>query len=677
MFQIDTVFKYKALVKVLKGRGGLGRKFIYAFWYFKNLKNDFHPGDIVEGRFKIERLNLLSNFGDYFDESYYFRKNIFWQLKDLSIKKIEHHHDFFQSLRIKIKKIFKKFKSEQYFKILLLGEPQKEEEFQKIRNLGISHLFVISGLHLGVIFFFFYSFLLGLFSYHHQKGCLLVSFLICLFYTNLCYPHVCLDRAYLMISCFCVNEFLERKSSYFSILIFVSSLLILKVPSVLWDLSFQLSFVALLFLGLGLRFVCHSSHEPQAQAGIQKAQPLLIKNKTWKLVLTCFFIYVGTAPLILFYFHQISLTGFFLNILLIPFFSVFLIPTLFVTLIFILLNLSFFYFWVLNLLDFVFQKMILIFKTIPSFPLSFSIEDWLSLFCIYLFLFIFMFNHTSLKKIKPLFILVLFLIFLSKNILSYNQNELQVTFLDVGHGDAIFVRFPQGKTMLIDAGNRFKEVDMGKRVVVPFLQWKGVRKLDYLVMTHADMDHIGGARAVLERIKVQEVWLNSVDSQDENVADLTKTLTEKNIFYKTQAQNEEVLKIDGVDLQFLWPYQNCNGFNRNFCSLVFMLQFGKTQFLFTGDIEHYSERFLNFSHFKNLKYRILKVAHHGSYTSTSQNFLGNFKTNVSVISCGFRKPHRGVLKRLQKIKSQILRTDDDGAVQIRTDGKKIKIDKKS
>ncbi|MCD6413055.1 MAG: MBL fold metallo-hydrolase [Elusimicrobia bacterium] len=259
---------------------------------------------------------------------------------------------------------------------------------------------------------------------------------------------------------------------------------------------------------------------------------------------------------------------------------------------------------------------------------------------------------------------------------------LRVTFVDVGQGDCEFIRTPGGKTILVDAGpgaTEYDNFDAGKKIVVPYLKSLKVKKIDYVVMSHAHNDHIGGLRAVLKNFPVGNFVDPGFDYPSWVYEDILKLVDKKKIKY-VEAHAGDVFKWDKYcRIEVFNPPEKYfrGGSEANENSIILKLTYKKVSFLFTGDAERKAERFV-VKHFKDeLMCTFLKVAHHGSATSTSQEFLDWSQPLVAVIEVGqgnrWGHPKREVLKRLKEYGCQIYRTDRNGFVEVITDGKKYKL----
>jgi competence protein ComEC len=255
---------------------------------------------------------------------------------------------------------------------------------------------------------------------------------------------------------------------------------------------------------------------------------------------------------------------------------------------------------------------------------------------------------------------------------------LRVTFLDVGQGDAAIVQFPDGRTLSIDAGGLASTTfDIGGRVIAPAFWALGVRRLDYMSVTHGDVDHIGGAASVLRDFRPFEVWEGVPVPPHAATRELRVLADEAGSVWRT-LQPADRVSFGEVDLVVHhpphpdWERQRV----RNDDSEVIEVRYRGVSFVFTGDIGRDVERAIA-SRFTRAPIRILKVPHHGSATSSSQAFLDALRPDVAVISAGrgnpFGHPVASVLERYRNIGAAIYRTDQDGAVTVETDGRTLRV----
>jgi len=270
----------------------------------------------------------------------------------------------------------------------------------------------------------------------------------------------------------------------------------------------------------------------------------------------------------------------------------------------------------------------------------------------------------------------------------WSKGQLEVTVLDVGQGDSLFVVSPGGKTMLIDGGGAFggfpgheehQGVDPGEEAVSPYLWSRGFRKLNVVALTHAHQDHLGGLTAVLENFRVGKLWIGR-EVSTLPLAQLEGLAREKKIPIEHELRGKS-FSWDGLEGEFLWPEvspEEIAPSAKNNDSLVLRLRLGNQSMLLPGDAEKESERTILAEHDPNaLRADVLKIGHHGSKNSTTSEFLAAVQPRVAIISSGesnpYGHPSPELLQRLENAGVRILRTDSDGAVHVLTDGTRLEI----
>jgi competence protein ComEC len=268
------------------------------------------------------------------------------------------------------------------------------------------------------------------------------------------------------------------------------------------------------------------------------------------------------------------------------------------------------------------------------------------------------------------------------------QGKLEVSVLDVGQGDSLFVVFPSGKTMLIDGGGASggfpghelsMGIDPGEEAVSPYLWSRGFQKLDVVALTHAHQDHLGGLTAILENFRVGTLWIGREVSSP-TLAKLEEMARARRIPIEHELRGK-LFSRDGVDGAVLWPgtagEENAAPAKNN-DSLVLQLRYGNRSLLLTGDAEKQAEKeILAENPGDTLRADVLKVGHHGSKNSTSLEFLSSVRPQVGIISAGegnpYGHPNGELLDRLANANVRVLRTDRDGAIHILTDGTRLEI----
>ncbi len=269
------------------------------------------------------------------------------------------------------------------------------------------------------------------------------------------------------------------------------------------------------------------------------------------------------------------------------------------------------------------------------------------------------------------------------SLVRWAPGDLRITAFDVGQGDATLVEFPNGQRLLVDAGGVMENGrDIGERVVGPALRARGVRRLDYLLVTHADADHIGGAASLVREFRPHEVWTGIPVAGDAATAELRQTADDIGATWRPVTAGNTV-HVGAVVLQVLhpgpaeWERQRV----RNDDSVVVGIELGAVRVLLTGDIGEPVEPAVAtaWSQFAGGAGRltVLKVAHHGSAGGSSANFLGATAPQVALVSAGagnrFGHPAPAVLERLRQVGAEPWRTDLDGEITVRTDGRAVEI----
>ncbi len=268
-----------------------------------------------------------------------------------------------------------------------------------------------------------------------------------------------------------------------------------------------------------------------------------------------------------------------------------------------------------------------------------------------LHLFKYRFNQ---NKLKILSVVLIFIIIIS--IIKLSPKDLKIYFIDVNQGDACLIVTPKNKKILIDGGGN-EDYDVGKNILLPYLLDRGIKSLDYAIISHFDYDHIGGILYLMENISIKKVIISKQFEESENLQRFYSIVQSKKINVQI-VQAGDILNIE-KDLYFsiLWPTKNMiseNAINNN--SIVCKLNYKDFSMLFTGDIEEVAEKEIVQMYKKSnaLNSKVLKVAHHGSKSSSIQEFLNLVTPNVAVIGVGennnYGHPNADVLQRINNLR---------------------------
>ena len=254
-----------------------------------------------------------------------------------------------------------------------------------------------------------------------------------------------------------------------------------------------------------------------------------------------------------------------------------------------------------------------------------------------------------------------------------STNLLKVVFIDVGQGDSIYIQAPNGNQVLVDGGQDGGILkSLGE--IIPFYD----HSINVVVATHPDKDHIGGLPSVLDNYQVDEVLEPGIPSTTQTYAALENLITEKKInkVLARRGMNIWLDKEKGVYLQILFPDQDVSSWkDTNEASIVAKLIYGKESFLLTGDSPQKIEKYLISLNHGELKSNVLKLGHHGSRTSSSEEYLQAVSPDYAIISAGLNNryghPHQEVLDLLAKLKIPSLKTFELGNITFETDGEKL------
>ncbi|MBQ4527333.1 MAG: MBL fold metallo-hydrolase [Clostridia bacterium] len=247
------------------------------------------------------------------------------------------------------------------------------------------------------------------------------------------------------------------------------------------------------------------------------------------------------------------------------------------------------------------------------------------------------------------------------------DGSMTVSFVDVGQGDCIFARLPNNEIMLVDCGE-YSERD----AVCDFLDRENVKKIDYLVATHPHVDHMGGMSHIIKKYDIGSFFMPDTESDTNAFIYMLEALDEKNIQSNIVRAGDMIFESDSFRCEVISPvldsYEETNDF-----SVVLRLTCGEKSFLLTGDAETYAEKHIK----SDVSADVLKVGHHGSITSTSEEFLEKVNPKYAVISCGkdnsYGHPHKEIIDILNKYNIQVYRTDISGTITFFCDGKTVEV----
>lgn len=648
------------------------------------LYNELKTGNHIEVAGYFYKGKQKRNPGEFDYNEYLNSKDILGILSvnDItSITVLDYNTDLFKNIIHQIRKTIdgqiKKYHSPETAALLrgLLLADRGDINFQtktQFINAGVVHVLAVSGLHVGFIILIF-LFLFGRFNIYLRSIFTIIGLLCFMLITGVP-PSV--FRATIM-AIVLLAAFLSNRSTNLINSISIAALIILIInPNEIYNPGFQLSFAAVLAIGIILPYMN------------QMIESWNIQNKILRYILLFWGVslsaQIGTLPFTLLYFSKYSVIALLTNLIVIPSIG-FIIAGAIVTL-FFSATIPFIavYFaaandllsgWILSLIKFSGN---LSFSYISI--TNYSLIDLILFYFMLALLLVFLTKYVTFKAKLALFILILVNTILCSSIDDFElmpDKFLSVLMIDVGQGDSFLIKFPDGKTALVDAGNTTSTFDNGDRVIIPLLNYLGIEKIDYGIVTHIDADHYGGFVALILEGFIGEIIKPEIDTSLSKDKRFEEFIRERKIpinYFK-----EEKMEIGNAAIFFLYDEEikNISGESTNNRSGIFKLIYGETSFLFTGDVEKNVEKIYANKYRYFLDSDVLKVGHHGSKTSSSNGFLQYISPELSLISAGFKNkfghPFEDVIQRLETAGSTIYRTDLNRAILLRSDGKEIKL----
>lgn len=557
----------------------------------------------------------------------------------------------------------------------LIIADKSELSFETKKNFietGVVHVLAVSGLHVAfvtIIFLFFF----GRLEIVWRIVFTLVGLIFFLLITD---SPSSVFRATVMAAVILIS-YPSGRSTYGINSLSVAALIILILnPSDLFNPGFQLSFSAVLSIlilspVLNNLFATHK-----------------VENRIIKYFLTFFAVslaaQIGTLPFTTYYFSKISLVALAANFFVIPMIALILGGGIGVLIFSFLSNhiastvaLS------VNLLTSIMNSLVNYFASFDYSYLrvpNFSMLDGIILLS-FIIIFGIVVNQKRSVHFTILFAALLLLnadLFIQlddENI--FERNKLNVMMIDIGQGDAFLIKFPNGKIALLDAGNATPQFDNGEKIIQPLLEHLQIDAVDFALVSHMDADHYAGFHSLIKNGLIKKIIKPAPDTSFKKDLEFEKFAKQYHVpvsYYYGKTEIDPSVRI------YNFVNHTDDGFiskTTNDRSSFFLLKYGEHEIIFTGDASTRVEKFVTKKFSPLLKADILKVGHHGSKTSSGENFLSFVQPKISLISAGinnkFKHPSKNILERLEKYSTEILRTDLSGAVLLISDGNKLEI----
>ncbi len=556
---------------------------------------------------------------------------------------------------------------------------------------GAGHILAISGLHIGIVAsvaFFLFSRLLSLykpflFQAWTKKGAAVLSLFPVLMYGLIAGMSPSTQRAVIMVGVFLMTFLVERDHDLINTLAVAAIVILIVHPPSLYSISFQLSFSAVLAIVYGLSVIRINNavnHGRLRQAGYRIISFLMVS----------LFAILGTLPLVMLYFNQISLIGLSANLVLVPLIGFLAVPAGLASVFIFPLSMQC-AMWGIQASAWILKfslKVIYFISGLPFAAVKTVTPTPFEICCYYMLLWAVL--NIKRKPVARIVAVVVFVLCIGDAVFwmhhRYWHKDLRVTVIDVGQGTACLMELPGGYTVLADGGGFSDNTlfDMGERIIAPLLWRKKIKTVDTLVLSHPNSDHLNGLLYIAGHFNVKNVWTNGEPADTAGYKRFMEIIRDETINMPEFSRLERSREINGVTLEILYPRQGYlkkgetrkkNDSNNN--SLVLKAGFGITSFLFPGDIMASGERKLIKLSEHKLKSTVLVSPHHGSKTSSTKKFLDAVNPEVVVIPAGWKNrfgfPHPSVIKKYNERGYRIFRTDKHGAVEMTTDGESLLI----
>lgn len=621
----DYIIKDNQIKISLKSK----ERIIVTYKYTSKVFNNLSYGDKIKVTGVLKEPSTNNIFNNFNYKKYLYNKKIYYIIEASKIDKIQNNNNHIYTIKNLLYTRINSLKSSNYIKALLFGDNKLDKEIKTSYQInGISHLFSVSGFHINFITSIIY-FYLDRVTYNKKIKYITVDIFLVL-YLLLCNT-TSLLRCTVMNILLSINHLLKLDIKKIDIVLLTLILCIIINPFIIYDIGFIYSYTISFFL-------------------ILYKNKYKTNNKLLKIIYISLISFLVSLPINIYTSYEINFLSIILNIIIVPIVSLILLPLSLLTLIFPILD------NILYLITSILEKISLYTSNINIFKQILSKPSIILIIIYYLVIIL------ILSKNKHYYLILILLIF-HKTIPLYNSN-LEVVMFDVGEADSMLISTPSKKVnILIDTG---RGIDINNIII--YLKSIGISKLNYLIITHGDEDHIGGALYLIDNFKVDNVILNKGDYTELEV-ELITHLKNKNIKY---TNNINKIPLLGSYMYLL----NAKKFsNENDNSIVTYFEYQKYKFLFMGDSSSKTEEYLiNNYNLTNISF--LKVGHHGSNTSSSPLFINKITPKVSLISVGrnnfYHHPNKEVLTNLSN--SVIYRTDINKSIKIKINNK-VKITK--
>ena len=696
-------YNYTYKIKLLKGKNK--NKCLY-LKIDKKQEVNLEYGDKIFITGEFQEPQGMRNEGGFNYKEYLKSLNIYGSVKAKNIKVIEQNKgnifmNFTYKISDEIKENIEEFMGEKYSGLLLgllLGDSSKIDENmeENFKITSLTHILAVSGAQVSYIIAAMYSLLKRKIGIQKTRVVIIASLI---FYTALTGFSPSIVRAGIMGIILMISGLVFRKNDIINSIAISLFFMLVYNPFLLENVGLQLSYLGTIgIIGFNKTIILILKNiqirNRKWKYKINRKLILLI-SKIKEILAVTMSASLAVVPVMIYHFNLFGtyflITNLLASIIIGP---ITLLGTLLVIISFISINiakiLSYILKFLIDILLFIssFSKLPISKIYIPTPTITFIIIIYLSLI---ISLFIYKVFHernpnTTILRVRNLLALVKYKFkqnrnYIIKRIVIINiviflciifiPRDLKINFVDVGQGDSTFIITPKNKTILIDGGgSNTGSFDVGENTLLPYILDKGYNKIDLMIISHFDSDHVGGLLTILEEIKVEKVLIAKQEEQSENYKRFLNIVKEKNIPVIVGKRGDKINIEKDLYLDILFPESEQieeNVINNN--SLVFNIHYNNFSMLFTGDIEEIAEkRIIEITNKSRLKADIIKIPHHGSKTSSTRELLEIVLPKIALIGVGkdnlFGHPSSETIDKLDELEIKTYRTDINGEIMI-------------
>lgn len=635
-----------------------------------NLKthDKYLMGNTIKVTGKLKKWDEPRNEGQFDLNSYYSLSHINYSIDASKIELLDGSYDQYreslEGFREKMKDSYYSIMNEKEASILtamILGEKNELDTSTKdlYQKNGISHILVISGLHISFIGMVVYKLLRKSGLSFFAAGIISIFIIIC--YGVMTGTSTSTVRALIMFTISIGAQIFGRTYDMVTSLLIAAILILLENPLFLTNAGFLLSFGAIIGAVL---------------IGPALEKVFSIKGLLFKSIFSNLGINLITLPILTSFFYEFPVYSFIINLLILPLSTVLLLMGFLGGIIGMFHNqIGIFAIAPCHYILMIYETICEFFIKLPGAVIIVGKTFfWQIIIYFFVLLTMLFLLHKSKGKVYLCMISVMI------GVLIYPERKgMEITFIDVGQGDCIYVRTPANHNYLVDGGSA-NVSKVGKYRIIPFLKYNGVQCLDFVFVTHADEDHVSGIKELMEEskeggIRINTLVLPDIEGKDDSYIKLEE-LAKKCKIRILYVKRGDMIQDKEVFISCLHPSEGYQTQNRNEYSSVLSLGYKEFELLLTGDLEGAGEETLiNENSLKTVD--VLKVPHHGSKDATGSEFLSLTNPLISIISCGeknsYGHPHEELVNRLIEQGSTIYMTKSLGAITIETDGRTMKI----